>query len=93
MNVTAPVGATPPEPVTVAVKMMLPPRAVTPLLVTTLVGVVVAPATLATPKESPDATKAPRARFRIKIRLMPARDFLSLLIVVLLEIFAGGFQS
>jgi hypothetical protein len=40
VKTTMPLGVAPfVGPVTVAVKMMLPPRAVTPLLVTTLVGV------------------------------------------------------
>src|ERR1700689_147068 len=81
VHVMAPVGATPPVPVTVPVKTMLPPRAVTRLSVTTLLwGGTVAPATLAIPTEIPDATKAPIAKCRIRVRRIPTRNFLSPLI-------------
>jgi hypothetical protein len=91
VNTTVPVGETPPVPVTVAVKTMLPPSVVGELSVTMLLAVAVrAPATVATPKVSPEATKTPSARCRIKVRRTPTREFLSLLIFVLLEIFARG---
>jgi hypothetical protein len=65
VKTTVPVGETPPVPVTVAVKTMLPPRAIGELSATMFeVGVVRAPATVATPKVSPDATMTPSARYR-----------------------------
>jgi hypothetical protein len=42
VKTTVPVGVTPPDPVTVAVKTMPLPTVVTPLSVTTLVGVTMA---------------------------------------------------
>jgi hypothetical protein len=81
VHVIAPVGTLLPEPVMVAVKTMLPPRTVGELSVTTLVGTVVAPAIPAMPNVSPDAIKAPSARYRVKVRRTPPREFLKLLIV------------
>jgi hypothetical protein len=91
VNTTVPVGETPPVPVTVAVKTMLPPRVVGELSLTMFeVGVVRAPATVATPKVSPDATMAPSARYRINVRRTPTRKFLSLLILCSLRYLLGG---
>ena len=46
VKTTVPVGEMPPDPVTVAVKMMPLPTVVTPLSVTTLVGVTLATVTV-----------------------------------------------
>ena len=81
LKVTVPDGTLLPVPVTVAVKTMLPPRVVMLLLVTALVGTVVALATPATPIVTPDATRTLSARCRITARRMPMREYLELLIV------------
>jgi hypothetical protein len=80
LKVTVPDGTLLPVPVTVAVKTMLPPKEVGLLLVTALVGTVVAPATLATPILNPDATRTPSAKCRITARRMPMRECCLLLI-------------
>jgi hypothetical protein len=90
LKVTVPVGVLPPEPVTVAVKTMLPPNDVGLLLVTTFVGTVVAPAMLVRPIVNPDATRTPSARCRITARRMPMREYLVLLIDAPWGICCGG---